>query len=79
MSDFKLVARSAVADPRFPVGETPTTDVGTFQQKCMRKQKNWVPLGWGGDGTHGWRPPSLPMHWTENQKLRWLPQKHFTI
>ena len=30
--------RTTVADPGFPVGGgVPTSDVGTFRQKCMRK------------------------------------------
>ena len=39
----------SVADPGFPIGGRGpirgawTSDTGTFQQKCMRKQKNWVP------------------------------------
>ena len=41
---------SAVADPGFPVGGggAPTFNVGTFQQKRMRKRKNWIMLGGGG-------------------------------
>ena len=27
---------------------------GTFQQKCMREQKNWVPLGVGDAGDAPW-------------------------
>ena len=29
-------------------GSAPTPDADAFRQKCMWKQKNWVPLG-GGD------------------------------
>ena len=29
-------------------GGVPTFDVGTFQQKRMQKQKNWILLGRGG-------------------------------
>ena len=29
-----------------------TYDVGTFWQKCMQKQKNWVPLGGGAIKFH---------------------------
>ena len=49
----------AVADPGFPVGGggAPTSNVGTFQPKHMRKQKNWILLG----GTHQWRPLDPPM------------------
>ena len=44
-----------VADPGFPVGGggAPTSDVGSFRQKCMRKRKNWV------GGAH-WRRPLDP-------------------
>ena len=42
---------TAAADPGFPIGRAlthgggvPTSDVGTFQLKLLRKQKNWVPL-----------------------------------
>ena len=58
MSDFKLVARSAVADPGFLVGGTPTTDVGAFQRKCVRKQTDWVPLS-GGRWDARMAPPPL--------------------
>ena len=39
-----------MADPGFPVGGrravggAPTSDVGTFWQKHMQKQKKWIPL-----------------------------------
>ena len=53
-----------MADPGFPVGGgaeplggVPTSDVGTFWQKCMRKQKNWILLGGRAGGT----PLDLPM------------------
>ena len=36
-----------VVDPGFPIGGGPTSDAGAFQQKCMQKQKNWIPLGGG--------------------------------
>ena len=43
-----------MADPGFPVGGrraigggTPTPNVGTFWQKHMQKQKNWILLGGG--------------------------------
>ena len=51
----------AVADPGFPVGGggAPTSDVGTFQQKHMRKQKNWILLG---GGRAGGTPLDPPMH-----------------
>ena len=44
----------SVADPGFPIGGgggaeplggAPTSNVGTFRQKCMRKRKNWILLG----------------------------------
>ena len=35
----------------------PTSDVGAFRQKRMRKRKNWVPLGGGGAAV----PPGPPM------------------
>ena len=47
---------ASVADPGFPVGGdaeplggggAPTSDVGTFQWKCMWKWKNWIPLEGG--------------------------------
>ena len=34
-----------VADPGFPVGGAPTSNMGTFWQKCMRERKNWILLG----------------------------------
>ena len=40
-----------MADPGFlvggakPLARVPTSDVDTFQWKCMRKQKNWILLG----------------------------------
>ena len=52
-----------VADPGFPSEEggapshwwgAPTSDVGTFWQKCMQKRKNWILL----EGVHaGSAPP----------------------
>ena len=36
------------------IGGVPTSNVGAFQQKHMRKQKNWILLG----GAH-WRQPPL--------------------
>ena len=38
------------ADPGFSFGGgAPMSDMGVFWQKCMQKQKNWVPLGRGRD------------------------------
>ena len=37
-------------------GGTPTSDVGTFRQKCMYKRKNWILLGRGGGGVRQWHP-----------------------
>ena len=54
----------SVADPGFPVGGGgggPTSNVGAFRQKHMRKQKNWILLGGGGARTGG-VPPDPPMH-----------------
>ena len=59
-----------VADPGFPVGGggAPTSDVGTFWQKCMRKRKNWILLG----GAHADGPPmDPPMITYSERKLIW--------
>ena len=45
-----------MADPGFPVGGgggAPTSNVGAFRQKHMRKRKNWIPLG-GVAGAPPW-------------------------
>ena len=50
-----------VADPGFPVGASscrgvPTSNAGTFWQKCMHKQKNCIQLG----AVHRQCPPPPP-------------------
>ena len=41
-----------------------TSDAGTFHQKCVQKQNNWVPLG-GMDPLGGCGPP-MQVLFTEN-------------
>ena len=53
----------AVADPGFPVGGggVPTSDMGAFRQKHMRKRMNCVLLG-GGARAGGASPLDPPMY-----------------
>ena len=52
-SPLTIHLNRSVADPRFPVGGAPTSDVGAFWQKHMQKRKNWI-LFVGGAGGAPW-------------------------